>query len=330
MKQSRSRVASRHGKPTQAQDTDTCRHVLATRLLLKDEELSYCIGKEAATQKKLEKAAGCILQFIGNIGFIAGTRAQRRRCKEFISWLLQQMRGSVTISDISQRDDATEMYIPANCKGWVTGNRGSELRRMEQDKRGRRGSPRVAGLRSLGGASFRQGARAPRELARQVVFRHRLAMGARTAFEHFGSCRAQASIRLRSPQIWPTGGIWAEELGEHRSSHPNSPEFDQIGSTSTNMRSGFFRCEPESRRSPPTRTRNWPVWGDRDRGSDLRPTEQEGSRIVRSQLTGCAPAPSPVPVPPHVGLSPRSWQTVQAGSGTGSSPAHELDRFSMW
>jgi len=103
------------------------------RLVLKDEELSYCIGKEAATQKKLEKAAGCILQFVGNVAFIAGVRTERRRCKEFISWLLQQMRGTVTIADLSGRDDATEMYIPANCKGWVTGNRGSELRRMEQE-----------------------------------------------------------------------------------------------------------------------------------------------------------------------------------------------------
>merc|ERR1712045_268703 len=44
-----------------------------------------------------------------------------------------QRRGSVTIADIAQRDDATEMHIPENCKGWVTGNRGSELRRMEQE-----------------------------------------------------------------------------------------------------------------------------------------------------------------------------------------------------
>jgi len=103
------------------------------RLVLKDEELSYAIGKEAATQKKLEKAAGAILQFVGHVAFIAGTLKERRRCKEFIGWLLQQMRGSVTIPDISRRDDATEMHIPANCKGWVTGNRGSELRRMEQE-----------------------------------------------------------------------------------------------------------------------------------------------------------------------------------------------------
>merc|ERR1712187_464040 len=90
-------------------------------------------GKEAATQKKLEKAAGAVLQFVGNVAFIAGTLKERKRCKEFINWLLQQRRGSVTIADISQRDDATEIHIPENCKGWVTGNRGSELRRMEEE-----------------------------------------------------------------------------------------------------------------------------------------------------------------------------------------------------
>ena len=86
------------------------------RMILKEEELSYAIGKEAATQKKLEKAAGCILQFVGRCAFIAGTIKERRRCREFISWLLQHMRGAVTISDISHRDDATEMHIPSNCK----------------------------------------------------------------------------------------------------------------------------------------------------------------------------------------------------------------------
>merc|ERR1719221_519452 len=103
------------------------------RMAIKEDELSYVIGKEAATQKKLEKAAGAILQFIGRYAFIAGNLKQRRKCKEYIGRLLQQMRGAVTIPDVSRRDDCTEMHIPMNCKGWVTGNRGSELRRMEQE-----------------------------------------------------------------------------------------------------------------------------------------------------------------------------------------------------
>merc|ERR1719350_1835849 len=103
------------------------------RMIFKDDELSYSLGKQGTTRKKLEGAAGAILEYVGHVGFIAGTLKERKRCKEFINWLLQQRRGSVTIADISQRDDATEMHVPENCKGWVTGNRGSELRRMEQE-----------------------------------------------------------------------------------------------------------------------------------------------------------------------------------------------------
>jgi len=103
------------------------------RMVFKDDELSYALGKEGTTRKKLELAAGAILQYVGHVCFIAGTLKERKRCKEFINWLLMQRRGSVTIPDVTRRDDATEMHIPENCKGWVTGNRGSELRRMEQE-----------------------------------------------------------------------------------------------------------------------------------------------------------------------------------------------------
>lgn len=103
------------------------------RMIVKEDELSYVIGKEAATQKKIEKASGCVLQFVGKFAFMAGTLKERRRCKEYIGWLLQQLRGAVTITDVSNRDDCTEVQIPSNCKGWVTGNRGSELRRMEHE-----------------------------------------------------------------------------------------------------------------------------------------------------------------------------------------------------
>jgi len=103
------------------------------RMIFKDDELSYSLGKQGTTRKKLEGASHAILEYVGHVAFIAGSMKERKRCKEFINWLLQQRRGSVTIADISSRDDATEMHIPENCKGWVTGNRGSELRRMEQE-----------------------------------------------------------------------------------------------------------------------------------------------------------------------------------------------------
>merc|ERR1719265_2565258 len=64
---------------------------------------------------------------------MAGTLKERKRCKEFIDWLLAQRRGQVSVNDVANRDDVTEMHVPENCKGWVTGNRGSELRRVEQE-----------------------------------------------------------------------------------------------------------------------------------------------------------------------------------------------------
>merc|ERR1719384_1634673 len=103
------------------------------RMIFKDDELSYALGKEGSTRKKLEGAAGAILQYVGHVAFIAGTLKERRRCREFVQWLLAQRRGSVTITNVGEREDATEMHIPENCKGWVTGNRGSELRRMEEE-----------------------------------------------------------------------------------------------------------------------------------------------------------------------------------------------------
>lgn len=101
------------------------------RMIFKDDELSYALGKQGSTRKKLALASGCIIQYVGHVCFLAGTIAERRRAKEFLDWLLQQRRGQVTVNNISERDDVTEVFIPENCKGWVTGNRGSELRRME-------------------------------------------------------------------------------------------------------------------------------------------------------------------------------------------------------
>merc|ERR1719326_1241019 len=101
-------------------------------MMFKDDELSYALGKQGATRKKLENASGAILQYVGHMAFIAGKYRERKRCREFVTWLLAQRRGCVTIPHANKRDDATEMHVPENCKGWVTGNRGSELRRVEE------------------------------------------------------------------------------------------------------------------------------------------------------------------------------------------------------
>mmetsp|Transcript_43786 Transcript_43786/g.79143 ORF Transcript_43786/g.79143 Transcript_43786/m.79143 type:complete len:644 (-) Transcript_43786:152-2083(-) len=105
------------------------------RIIFKDDELSYALGKEGSTRKKLEIASGAVCQYVGHVAFIAGELKDRKRCKQFIDWLLAQRRGSVTVADVQDRDDCTEMHIPESCKGWVTGNRGSELRRVEMQSK---------------------------------------------------------------------------------------------------------------------------------------------------------------------------------------------------
>merc|ERR1712187_502219 len=70
------------------------------RLIFQDEEVSYALGKEGATRKKLELTSGAILQYVGNVACIAGAIKERKRCREYLNWLLQQRRGGVTISEI--------------------------------------------------------------------------------------------------------------------------------------------------------------------------------------------------------------------------------------
>merc|ERR1719199_2124877 len=100
---------------------------------LRDDDVAYALGKGGQTRMKLAVSSGCILQYVGNYACMAGQGKERKRCREFLQWLLGQRKGSITVSDTDRRDDCTEVHIPNNVKGWITGNRGSELRRIEQE-----------------------------------------------------------------------------------------------------------------------------------------------------------------------------------------------------
>lgn len=102
------------------------------RITFRDDELSYALGREGATRKKIALASHAIIQYVGHVCYLAGHRKERKCAREYITWLLDQRRGKVTV-DVRGRDDCTEVHIPSNCIGWVTGNRGSELRRIEQE-----------------------------------------------------------------------------------------------------------------------------------------------------------------------------------------------------
>ena len=49
---------------------------------------------------------------------MAGTRAERGRCWDYLTWLLKQRRGSrFTVPDLEKRDDCTELRIPRGAAG---------------------------------------------------------------------------------------------------------------------------------------------------------------------------------------------------------------------
>eukprot|EP00913_Durusdinium_trenchii_P034462 g32243.t1 len=87
---------------------------------LTGDELSFALGKEGATRRKLASASGCILEYIGQVAYMAG---------DYITWLKQQRIGPVYI-DLTGRSDATEVKVPRELTGIL---KGTTLRDIEHE-----------------------------------------------------------------------------------------------------------------------------------------------------------------------------------------------------
>jgi len=98
-----------------------------------ESELSYALGKDGATRRKLARASGCIMEYVGQVAFICGVIEERTRARTYLKWLLKQRHGSVYVDDLKERDDVTVVDVPRDCIGYVTGNRGSSLRQVEEE-----------------------------------------------------------------------------------------------------------------------------------------------------------------------------------------------------
>jgi len=97
-----------------------------------ESELSYALGKDGTTRRKLARASGCIMEYVGQVAFICGTLEERTRARTYLKWLLKQRHGSVYVDDVRDRDDVTIVPVPQHCVGYVTGNRGASLRQVEE------------------------------------------------------------------------------------------------------------------------------------------------------------------------------------------------------
>lgn len=104
-----------------------------------ESELSYALGKDGTTRRKLARASGAIMEYVGQIAFICGTYDERSRARTYLKWLLKQRNGSVYVDDVKERTDVTIVPVPTYCVGYVTGNRGSSLRQVGSGRGGEAG-----------------------------------------------------------------------------------------------------------------------------------------------------------------------------------------------
>ena len=139
---------------------------------LTNDEFSYALGAGGSTRKKLARAADCIMEYVGLVAILAGYKDERRRARDYITWLLQQRRGPVSVPDTRDRDDVTCVEVPRDSVGFITGHKGESLREIEKQSGtfcfadGEKGSSNRGGVENLliFGAS-----RDGRALAKRIV-----------------------------------------------------------------------------------------------------------------------------------------------------------------
>jgi len=101
-------------------------------LVLRSDELSYALGRQGMTRRKLAKSSGCIVEYVGHVVHMAGTRSQRLRAREYLKWLFMQLEGPVNF-DYKARTDCTIVEVPSACVGYVMGARRETLGKIEEE-----------------------------------------------------------------------------------------------------------------------------------------------------------------------------------------------------
>lgn len=101
-------------------------------VVVSSEDYSYALGKGGGTRKKLARASGAILEYIGEYAYIAGTLKQRERARKYLEWLCAQRVNTMDLTGIEERDDVVWIDVPMDCVAYLTGHKGQALRRMEE------------------------------------------------------------------------------------------------------------------------------------------------------------------------------------------------------
>jgi len=102
------------------------------RLVIEEDDYSYALGKGGATRRKIARASGCIIEYIGRYAYLSGVKKERIRAREYLNWLFRQRVGPVEV-DYANREDVTVLAVPKDCVGFVTGHKGTSLRLVEDN-----------------------------------------------------------------------------------------------------------------------------------------------------------------------------------------------------
>jgi len=118
-------------KDSQLPEVDPVDAFSTDRMVIEEDDYSYALGKSGATRKKIAKASGCVIEYIGRLAYLSGFKKERTRAREYLGWLFRQRVGSVEV-DYSNREDVTVIMVPKGCVGFVTGHKGVTLRNVEE------------------------------------------------------------------------------------------------------------------------------------------------------------------------------------------------------
>lgn len=101
------------------------------RMHIEEDDYSYALGKGGATRKKIARASGCVIEYIGRLAYLSGFKKERTRAREYLGWLFRQRVGPVEVN-YANREDVTVLQVPKDCVGFVTGHKGTSLRAVEE------------------------------------------------------------------------------------------------------------------------------------------------------------------------------------------------------
>ena len=95
--------------------------------------LTFFLRSQGSTRKKIAAASGASLEYVGNLGIMAGDRDERARCWDYVKWLMKKLKG--TLPEHVSYKDRTDVTVFRASSGKemrdILGKGGENLRDIE-------------------------------------------------------------------------------------------------------------------------------------------------------------------------------------------------------